>query len=159
MDCRIEWLPPKKLVGVCLPMSRMTDRTVELWRTFGPRIREIPNRVSGDRLSMQVYPGHAEQVLDPAAPFVKWAVVEVTDYEQVPQGLATYDLAGGQYAVFRHQGPATDISTFMRIYTEWLPSAPWVLDHREHFEVLPPGYNPMAADAEEFYWIPVRGRV
>lgn len=139
-------------------MSRLADRTVELWRSFGPRIREIPNRVSGDRLSMQVYADHAEQVLDPAAPFVKWAVVEVSDDGRVPEGLSTYDLAGGHYAVFRHQGPASDVSTFLRIHAEWLPASPWALDHREHFEVLPPGYDPTAADAEEFFWIPVRRR-
>ncbi|MCP5183022.1 MAG: GyrI-like domain-containing protein [Pseudomonadales bacterium] len=158
MDYRIETLPPRLLVGVSLPMSRTRDRTQELWRSFGPRIREVGNRVSGDRLSMQVYAGDARQVLDPEALFLKWAAVEVADFGSVPAGLDTYELAGGLYAVFRHQGPATDISTFLHIYTEWLPSAPFDLDHREHFEVLPPGYDPMAASAEEFYWIPVTPR-
>ncbi|HSM03399.1 MAG TPA: hypothetical protein VK858_02205, partial [Longimicrobiales bacterium] len=69
--------PPSTLVGIGRRMSRVADATPVLWRTFGPRIREIPNRTSTDRISMQVYAESDLQVLDPAEEFLKWACVEV----------------------------------------------------------------------------------
>jgi len=56
MKPRIEILQEKKLIGLHLEMSIINNRTGELWRQFGPRIKEITNRVSQDKISLQVYP-------------------------------------------------------------------------------------------------------
>ena len=148
--------PPSTLVGIGRRMSRVADATPVLWRTFGPRIREIPNRTSTDRISMQVYAESDLQVLDPAEEFVKWACVEVRAPAEVPDGMREYRLGGGLYAVFEHRGPATDLSTYRFIFGEWLGSSGFELDHREHFEVLPAGYDPFDPQATEDIWLPVR---
>jgi len=107
---------------------------------------------------MRVYPGSARDVFDPEARFWSWAAVEVADHDHLPDGMEPYTLEGGAYAVFTNRGPASDVSTFRRIFTEWLPAADWVLAHREHFEVLPAGYDPFASDATEKIWIPVESK-
>jgi AraC family transcriptional regulator len=148
---------PKKLVGMSREMSRIDDRTAELWGAFMPRRNDLTNRVSQSYISMQVFPDGSRQLSDPSARFTKWAVVEVEDFENVPQGMASYTLESGTYAVFEHNGPASDLSTFMYIFSEWLPnSSGYELDDREHFEVLPPDYDARDPDAREEIWIPVR---
>ena len=62
-------LKPKLLVGIPMEMSRMADRTPDLWRSFMPRRDEVEARSSTDYMSMQVYPGGADQVADPSALF------------------------------------------------------------------------------------------
>jgi len=148
-----------RLVGFSLEMSRFNDKTSELWRTFLNRRDEVMNRSTQDSVSMQIYPNGPEQIADPAASFTKWAVVEVDSFENVPEGMDTYTLRSGTYAVFEHNGPATDQSTVMHIYTEWLPNSDkYELDNREHFEVLPPGYNALDPNAHEQFWIPIKLR-
>lgn len=156
---RIVELTSKKLIGMSLEMSRVEDRTAELWRGFMRRRQEVTNRSSQGFISMQVFPGGPSQLADPVARFTKWAVVEVDAFENIPAGMSSYTLRSGTYAVFRHVGPASDLSTFMYIFNEWLPSSGrYELDDREHFEVLPPGYDARDPNAEEEIWIPVRTR-
>lgn len=152
-------LTSKKLIGMSLEMSRVEDRTAKLWQAFMPRRNEVRNRSSDDYISMQVFPGGPGQLSDPVAHFTKWAVVEVDGLDNVPEGMACYTLQSGTYAVFEHNGPASDLSTFMYIFNEWLPnSATYELDDREHFEVLAPGYDARDPNAREEIWIPVRMR-
>lgn len=154
---RICELRPKKLIGMSQTMSRANDKTGQLWGGFSPRIGEITNLTNQDRISMQVYPKGKSQLNDPIASFTKWAAVEVHDYKVIPRGMASYDLTAGTYAVFNHTGPASDSSIFMYIFTEWLPtSTEFELDDREHFEVLPVGYNPVDPNATEEIWMPVK---
>ena len=153
---RFEHLESTKLIGISLEMSRADDQTPQLWRSFMPRRKAISNRTSQEYMSMQIYPHGPTQIADPSAMFTKWAVVQVENFDAVPEGMKTYTLNGGLYAVFQHTGPATDLSTVMYIFQEWLPRSDYALDDREHFEVLPSNYNALDPNAHEEFWIPVR---
>ena len=71
-----------------------------------PRRREIENRITNEYISMQDYSGLSNELFSPNAVFEKWAVVEVSTHDSVPDGMAIYSLNGGRYAVFIHKGPA-----------------------------------------------------
>ena len=148
-------LAQKKLVGISRDMSRVDDKTPDLWRAFMPRRKEVVGRVSDEYMSMQVYPNGPQQIADPTANFTKWAVVEVQDHDHQPEGMAPYVLQGGTYAIFVHNGPATDMSTILYIFQEWLPASEYTLDDREHFELLPENYDAFDANAREEIWVPV----
>jgi len=158
MNPRIEQLAPKKLIGKSMRMSMLNNKTQELWQSFMVRRKEIENSIGSDLYSMQVY----DQLLDvknfdPAVEFTKWAAIEVNDFSFVPDGMETYELSGGQYAVFIHKGPASDFhQTFQYIFGVWLPQSKYELDHRPHFEVLGEKYKNNAPDSEEEVWIPVK---
>ncbi|MGD2047208.1 MAG: GyrI-like domain-containing protein [Gemmatimonadota bacterium] len=152
---RIEALGPKLLVGMAREMSQASDATGELWRAFRPRIAEVIHRATDEMISMRVYPGSARDVYDADAHFWRWAAVEVSTHDHVPAGMEAYTLEGGSYAVFVHRGPASDVGIFRHIFGEWLPASDFVLAHREHFEVLPAGYDPRDQNATEEIWIPV----
>lgn len=157
MEPRIETMTPKALIGICRNMSLARDETPVLWRAFMPRRNEIQNRRTSDFLSMQVYSEHSEPLFSPDRIFTKWAAVEVSDHDMIPDGMELYFLGGGLYAVFVHRGPASSAPKIMHyIFGEWLPNSDYQLDSREHFEVLGEGYSPTDPEACEEIWIPIK---
>ncbi|MDZ4720700.1 MAG: GyrI-like domain-containing protein, partial [Roseiflexaceae bacterium] len=148
MKPRIETLTEKKLVGTRMSMSLSNNKTSELWRSFMPRRREIQNNLTSEMFSMQVYDqpvdlGNLHQA------FEKWAAIEVADFDTIPDGMESFVLTGGLYAVFHYQGSSTDTKIFHSIFGTWLPNAPYVLDNRPHFELLGATYKHMDPNSEE----------
>jgi len=158
MEVRIVLLPETRLVGMRLRMSFSNDRTGELWRGFMPRRKEIVNPVSRDLMSVQWFETPFDwKKIDPAAEFDKMAAVEVKDFSQVPEGMETHVIQGGLYAVFHYKGdPRAYAPTFQYIFDEWIPNSIYVVDHREHFEVLGEKYKNNDPESEEDIWVPIK---
>jgi len=157
MESRIELIKPKKLIGMHMEMSLANNRTAELWQKFMPRRKEIKNRINSDYISMQVYDEYRENLFAPNTLFEKWAVVEVSTFDELPEGMETYSLPGGMYAVFIHNGPAANFpKTMQYIFGIWFPESEYELDNREHFEILLENYNPVDPNAREEVWIPIK---
>ena len=158
MQPRIETIAIKKLVGNRLKMTFSDNKTVELWRKFMQRRKEIKNNVTSDLFSMQLY----DQTFDfkdfnPNTPFEKWAAIEVTDYDSVPAEMESFTLSAGLYAVFIHKGAAESApNTFQYIFGTWLPNSEYSLDNRPHFEILGDKYKNEDPDSEEEVWIPIK---
>lgn len=154
-------LEQKKLIGKKLEMSYVSNRTGELWRSFMPRRKEIANTISTELYSMQIYNGIFDfQNFNPNDNFTKWAAVEVTDFEKIPENMESYTLKGGLYAVFTHNGSSLDFQgTFQYIFGVWLPNSDYQIDDREHFELLGEKYKNESPDSEEEVWIPIKLKV
>jgi AraC family transcriptional regulator len=158
MEPRIETLAEKKLIGKRITMSLSNNKTGELWRSFMPERRKIGNNLNSDLFSMQVYDnpvdfGNLNQE------FEKWAAVEVPDFDMVPDGMETFTLKGGLYAVFHYKGSSTDIKIFQFIFGTWLPNSEYALDDRPHFEILGNKYKNADPDSEEDIWIPIKPKI
>jgi len=149
-------LSEKKLIGKRMKMSLVNNSTVELWRSFMSKRSEIQNKLSSDLYSVQVYDDLYFDNFDPNKEFEKWATIEVKDFETIPDGMESFVLPGGLYAVFLHKGSRKDNSTFQFIFTTWLPNSGFLLDHRPHFEVLGEKYKNEDPGSEEDLWIPIR---
>ena len=113
---RIENLNEKKLIGKWLEMSLANNRTGELWASFMPGRRDIPNTIDEDLISMQVYSSTHFSDFKPTNLFVKWAAVEVSDFNVLPQGMERFILSGGLYAVFDYKGSSSDPGIFQYIF-------------------------------------------
>ena len=159
MEPRIEMALPKKLVGQRMRMSFSDNKTHELWHGFMLRKKEIRKSIGKVLYSMQIYnPGFFSN-FNPAAQFEKWAAIEVSDFNEIPEVMEAYTLPGGLYAVFQHKGPASEgPRTFQYIFGTWLPASGYELDDRPHFEVLGEKYKNNDPESEEEIWIPVRSK-
>ena len=157
MTPRIELLLEKKLVGKRIRMSFANDKTGELWRSFMPRRKEITNAVTTDLLSLQVYEKPLTYAdFTPTTEFEKWALVEVVDFETIPDGLEAFTLPGGLYAVFLYKGASSEFAeTFHYIFGTWLPNSEYTLDNRPHFEILGEKYKNNDPTSEEEIWVPI----
>ena len=153
---RIESINEKKLVGKRLIMSLVDNKTGELWGKFMPRRKEITNNITNDLISMQIYKSTYFTDVKPTNEFEKWAAVEVTDFNSVPNDMEAITLSGGLYAVFDYKGSSNDSSVFQYIFRTWLPGSEYFLDNRPHFEVLGQKYKNADPNSEEEIWIPIR---
>jgi len=100
LNPKIKTLTQKKLIGF------------KLWGRFGPRIKEVKNRVTEDKISMQIYAPTYYQNFSPDKEFEKWATVEVKDFNEVPTGMESFTLKEGLYAVFDYKGSSADHSIY-----------------------------------------------
>ena len=139
-------------------MTLSADRTRELWQSFMPERKLIKHAIGHDLFSLQVY-HEALQFKDftPHTEFTKWAMIEVSSFDDIPDGMQPYILNGGLYAVFDYKGLPQDFGKmFHFIFTEWMPRSGYEVDIREHFEILGEKYKNSAPDSEEEIWIPIR---
>jgi len=157
MEPGIEILTEKKLVGKHIEMSFSNNKTGELWRSFMPKRREIGNPIGTELYSIEVYGNHFFSNFNLETEFEKWAAVEVTDFETVPEEMETITLPCGLYAVFLHKGAASEgPETYQYIFETWLPESDFILDYRPHFAVMGEKYKNEDPDSEEEIWIPIR---
>lgn len=156
MEPRIEILKEKKLIGKHVVMSLAVNATGELWKSFMPRRKDVTNNLTNELISMAIYKPNHFTDFKPTNEFEKWAMIEVTDFDNVPNDMETFILQGGLYAVFDYQGSSNDISIFQYIFGTWLPNSDFLLDERPHFEVLGDKYKNADPNSEEEIWIPVK---
>jgi AraC family transcriptional regulator len=161
MAQRIETLAEKKFIGKRLKMSFIEDKTFILWRSFMPERKNVKNTLNTDLYSLNIYEDIYEYTdFSHEKVFEKWAAVEVSDFDHVPENMETYTLKAGLYAVFIHKGDVTTFAkTFDYIYKTWLPNSDYVLDNRVHFEILGEKYKNNDPESEEEIWIPIKKKV
>jgi AraC family transcriptional regulator len=156
MNPEIKILKEKKLIGKRIKMALIDDKTSELWKSFMPSRKEIKNNIGSELYSMQVYNPLYFNNFNPRAEFEKWAAIEVTDFNTVPDTMKTFVLKGGLYAVFIYNGSSIDTEIFKNIFGTWLPNSNYILDDRPHFEILGEKYKNEASSSEEEIWIPIK---
>ena len=150
-------LQTKNVVGISQEMSLDDNTTFELWKKFRVRSKEVSNRSSDDFISLQEYPAGYFQEFSPIRKYVKWACIEVENFNSVPEEMNNLVLEGGLYAVFNYKGTAKNAQAFFQyIYGEWIPKSDYSLDNRPHFEVLGAKYKNNDPDSEEEVWIPIK---
>ena len=160
MEPRIETLPEKKFVGKRLTMSFTNNKTYELWSSFMRRRKEIQNILGTELYSIEVYAPNYFNPFNPDVEFEKWAAVEVTDSQIIPDGMDTIKSPEGLYAVFIHKGPASDgPKTYQYIFATWLPNSDYILDNRPHFAIMGEKYKSEDPDSEEELWIPIKPKL
>jgi AraC family transcriptional regulator len=156
MKPRVEISNAKKLVGKRLVMNFENYKVEQLWKSFIPRRKEITNQLTNNLISMAIYkPNHFEE-FNQTNQFEKWATVEVNDFNNVPEGMETFTLESGLYAVFDYKGLHTDYSIYQYIFSTWLPNLPYKLENRPHFEILGDKYRNNDCNSEEEIWIPIQ---
>jgi AraC family transcriptional regulator len=153
----IKMLTEKKLAGKHLSMSFANNKTGGLWGSFMPHRKEIKNNIGTDLFSLQIYPSDFFESFNPHAVFEKWAAIEVTDIDNMPDGMQSFILPGGLYAVFLYRASEYNAQdAFRYIFETWLPTAAYTIDDRPHFEVLGEKYKKDDPTSEEEIWIPVK---
>jgi len=155
MQPRIVTAGKKNLIGKKIKMSLVNNQTFKLWQSFMPERKLISNTLNGDLISMQVY---NETVVpeNPNQEFFKWAAIEVTAFDNVPEEMETFDFKGGLYAIFDYRGMSTDTKIFEYIFRTWLTASNYALDHRPHLSIMGAKYRNNDPSSEEEIWIPVK---
>lgn len=153
----IQTLPQKKLVGKSIRMSITDNKTHTLWKSFMPHRKSISNAIGDDLYSLQVYDPLYFKQFNPQKEFTKYALIEVTDFDDIPTEMEAFTLESGLYAVFIYKGLPQDFHKMANyIFSQWLPNSSYVLDDRPHFEILGSLYDATSNESEEEVWIPIK---
>ena len=155
MTPTLKTYPSTKFIGKNLSFTYADYRAFELWSSFMPRHKEVPNAIGTDLYNIQINPiGFSFGMNEP---FVKWAAVPVYNFDFVPDGMETLEIPEGLYTVFHYKGDQSNAPAFFNaIYTEWLPNSGYELDNRPQFEILGAKYKINDPNSEEEIWIPVK---
>lgn len=157
MDPVIKILAEKKLIGKRMTMSFSDNKTIELWKSFMPKRKEIRNNIGTELYSMQIYAPLFFNDFNPNTSFEKWATIEVTDFNTVPKEMESFTLTSGLYAVFLYKGSSSEAAKiFQYIWKTYLPNSEYMLDNRPHFEILGEKYKNEDQSSEEEIWIPIK---
>ncbi len=113
--------------------------------------------LSTDLISLQIYDKSFFDNFNPNTEFEKWALVEVSDFDHIPESMEAFNLQSGMYAIFLHKNAtSTPEKTFGYIYGVWIPNSEYELDDRPYFEVLGEKYKHNDVNSEEEIWIPIK---
>ncbi|WP_027954646.1 GyrI-like domain-containing protein [Halobacillus kuroshimensis] len=158
MEPQIVQLENVYLIGESRSMTLTEDKTIELWKSFKPKVKMIPERKDEYFYNLSIYPeGFEWNTFACDTCFTRWAAVHVPSNDEPPESMESFTLNGGLYAVFIHKGPAqTFVRTLNTIFNEWLPNSLYDLDERPHFERMGPEYRMDDLNAEEEVWIPIK---
>lgn len=137
-------------------MSLVENKTVELFSAFMPRRKEIPHPVHTSVWDLKEYGKDYFVNYHPSKSFTKWALIEVSAVENIPEGMEVFVLQAGEYAVFFQKELNTEKNPFEYIFTKWIPGSDYILDDRPHFDVLAVTADKKQAETEQEFWIPIR---
>ena len=157
MEPKVENFKETRLVGKKLSMSFTNNKTVELWKSFAPRRKEIKNSAGSELYSVELYNDASFfKNFNPMKEFEKWAAVAVEDFESIPDGMDKLVIPEGRYAVFPYKGkPSEAQGTLQYIYGTWLPNSTYEMDNRPYFALMGEKYKGEDPDSEEEFWIPI----
>jgi AraC family transcriptional regulator len=155
---RIEKSKERLLLGFRTRMNINQDTTRELWGRFVKASQAIVGKSGPEWYSVEIYPDSYFDGYDPDRTFEKWAAVAV-EKSALPQpsGMEELHILEGLYAVFRYEGPASQVHQLYRyIFADWIPGSGFALDPRPHFALMGAGYKGEDPNSREELWIPIR---
>jgi len=157
---KIVELKEKKLVGQFLEMSLINNTSRELFSDFMSKRKQIINAIGEDIYEVLEYDASHFKKFSPTNLFTKWATVEVSSFEKIPEEMKSLTISNGLYAVFHYKGLAKDFSALMQfIYGKWIQQSEFVLDDRPHFNHLGKKYKNNHPDSEEDVYIPIKQKL
>lgn len=115
MEYKVIKVQPKKLVGKSLSMSFFEDMTAQLWGSFAPQMAAIPDRVGGEKISLQFYSD--DFMSNPTNPFIKWATVEVSDFKNTPETIQQLEIQAVYMPYFITKGVFWEHLIFLEKYS------------------------------------------
>jgi len=157
MNPTLKIFPTTKFIGKNLSFTYSDYRAFELWSNFMPRRKEIQNAIGSELYTIQINPDNFD--FNPNTSFVKWAAVQVSTFDFVPDAMEALEIEEGLYAVFNYKGDQNKAAAFFNsIYSEWLPNSDYRLDTRPQFEILGEKYKNNSPESQEEIWIPIRNK-
>ncbi len=153
---KIYTISEKKLIGRKINMSFSENKTTDLWKSFMPEHKKIKNRVGEEFFSVEIYNPAFFDDFSSKNEFEKWACVEVSDFDNIPDGMESLVIPEGLYGVFLHKGYAKNgEKTYNYIFNEWLPKSGYKLDNRPHMAVMGEKYQNNSPNSEENIYVPI----
>ena len=141
-----------KVIGIARQYQEEDLDLETLWSAFRPFVNQITNRVGVDAFG--IYEEYQER--ESSVGFSYICSVEVSDFDEVPEGMISRIIPEHLYAAFRHKGPLSFLpETLKYIWGSWLPKSNFEYVEKPDFELYAPGTQPKDPDKIVNLYIPV----
>lgn len=131
--------------------NNMADKLPLLWDEFVPRMEEIQHKVSG------LAYGVIQQTKEKTDLLEYYAAVEVSDINDLPEGMVSVEIPASTYAKFTHKGNVASINnTVNYVYSSWLMQSDKRHTYGADLEIYGEEYIPDSDDSVVYYSIPIK---
>ena len=138
------------VVGMKYRGKNENNEIPQMWQELGPRVEEIK-----DMVGPQVAYGISANMDMASGDFDYIAGFEVSSAETVPEGMVSFEVPGGKYAVFTTTLPKIG-ETFHHAYDTWFPQAGYAPTGDPEFEVYDERFDAQDPSSTFELYIPVK---
>ncbi|RCT54213.1 GyrI-like domain-containing protein [Winogradskyella sp. KYW1333] len=155
MNPTIKTIGEKHLIGMRGSMHHgEMHKIIALWKQFMPNKFKVTNTLNEELIALQNYKDFSNTKLA----FDIWACAEVSDLNNIPEGLSGLTIPAGEYAVFVLKGMDAG-ALYREILSEWLPNSGYKVDSRPHFQVMGKKYINNSDKSEEDVYLPIKSKL
>jgi AraC family transcriptional regulator len=138
MEPKIVSRPGSTVVGIKYRGKNENNEIPQIWQALDPRVEEIS-------ANMDMATGEFDYI----------AGFEVSSAEAVPEGMVSFEVPGGKYAVFTTTLPKIG-ETFHNAYDAWLPQASYQPAGGPEFELYDERFDPQDPNSTFELYIPIK---
>ena len=150
MEPKIVSRPAFTVVGMKYRGKNENNEIPQMWQELGPRAEEIK-----DMVGPQVAYGISANMDMVTGEFDYTAGFEVSSAEAMPEGMVSFEVPGGKYAVFTTTLPKIS-ETFHNAYGTWLPQAGYAPKGGPEFELYDERFDPRDPSSTFDLYIPIK---
>ena len=145
--------PERTIVALARDFTMDTRHEIPgLWNEFFGRSFDVPTGVSGAMYGVSF-------AMKEKGSFRYGVGVEAENPTDLPEGACAITLSEGTYAVFRQQGPVSEIPALMdHIYGSWLPESGFAIREGAWCERYPDDPNGSPENMTYEIWAPVQAK-
>ncbi|MFP4498138.1 MAG: GyrI-like domain-containing protein [Vulcanimicrobiota bacterium] len=149
-----------KVVGMKTKFTMNNNTIAQLWGQFFPRMAEIQNVVNPG-VAYGVCEADSDVDIEKTTDdteFTEIACLEVSSFDQIPEGMVTKVIPANTYARFTHRGSLEGLhKTYNYIYHTWLPQSGYQRAGIYDFELYDQRFNMREPDKSEVdIYLPVK---
>lgn len=131
--------------------NNVSDKLPPLWQAFLSRLAEIKNTTG------EFCYGVVRQLEDASDELEYYCAIEVTNTDEIPQGMQAVTIEPATYAKFTHRGSVSKIdNTINYIYSTWLAQSSHQHTYQADLEFYGADYSPVSEQSVMHYAIPIK---
>ena len=152
MEPKFVTLPAFNVVGMRYFGKNEHQEISDLWGKANQRMGEIRHVASQNAYGVCIMLPDA-----PTGEFEYIAGLEVSQVEDVPDGMVVREVPASQYAVFTHLGSLEQLpATYEYIYGTWVPQSGHQLIEGLDFELYNEDFKAFTPDSKFYIYVPIK---
>jgi AraC family transcriptional regulator len=138
------------VVGMKYHGKNENNEIPQMWGQFGPRVPEIKHIVDP-----HVAYGVCDNFDESSSEFDYIAGFEVGSTAEIPEGMVSWDIPEGKYAVFTCTLPTLG-ETYQYAYYTWLPQSGYQRAAGPEFELYDESFDPKDPSSKMDVYVPIQ---
>ena len=156
MEAKIVSKDKIKVIGMNVITTQKNNTIPQLWNKFNPVACSIKN-IAEPRIALGICPHTDLKDFNEETEFEYISGMIVTSFEEIPEGMMSYEVPAQRYAVFTHKGSLETLGeTYHSIYTDWFAKNDYEFQPGAEFELYDERFKFGAEDSEMDIYVPIK---